>query len=191
MRFWIALIVVSMLAGCDAKVSKDPNGGIVIETSTMNVVVEEASPPAPTEVKLVLKSYDELQALIASKKGKVVIVDAWSTYCPPCMEAFPGLVALHKKYGADKLACISLCTNYSGLGKPEDEIEGPLEFLKQQGATFDNLLSTDADEALYKKLKIPSVPCIFVYDQEGKNVKTFTTETKYSVVEEVVKPLLK
>ena len=36
---------------------------------------------------------------IAAKRGKVVVMDAWSTSCPPCMKEFHNLVELHKQYG--------------------------------------------------------------------------------------------
>lgn len=198
--FFVAAAAL-FVCGCDSfkidKVSMNGSGVVVVETSSQVVIADETSPAASStpaavkaEVTLQLKNFDELQALIGSKKGKIVVVDAWSTYCEPCMKEFPGLVAMHKKYGPEKVACISLCANYAGLGKPEDEIEEPLKFLKQQGATFDNVFSTVGDEQLYKALKIASVPTIFVYDRDGKLVKTFDGEPKYSDVDAFVTTLL-
>lgn len=207
MRVWMLAAVVMVLVGCEgaksgpggttgsgaassgtaAKVADDKR----VHTGMPLLDPSKLPRTQPVMVKLELKDYDGLQALIASKKGKVVVVDVWSTYCDPCMKEFPGLVGLHKKYGPEKVACISICTNYSGIGKPEDELAEPLKFLEKQGATFDNLLSTDADEALYKKLKIGSVPCIFVYDADGKLAKLFDKETTYAEVEKIVQPLVK
>ena len=34
--------------------------------------------------------------------GKVVILDFWATYCPPCIEEIPHLMELQAKYGADE-----------------------------------------------------------------------------------------
>lgn len=208
MRVWMLAAVVMVLVGCEGAKSGPggTTGGSAASSggSAAKVAGDYKTGPGgekldpsklpltqPVMVKLELKDYDGLQALIASKKGKVVVVDVWSTYCDPCMKEFPGLVGLHKKYGPEKVACISMCTNYSGIGKPDDELAEPLKFLEKQGATFDNLLSTDADEALYKKLKIGSVPCIFVYDADGKLAKLFDKETTYSEVEKVVAPLVK
>lgn len=203
MRVWMwAVVVLVSSIGCEGGAKYGKNAGGTASSgasssagSAAKVAAALAAEPAAAspaaEVKLVIKDYDGLQQLIASKKGKVVVVDAWSTYCDPCMKEFPGLVGLHKKYGAEKVACISMCTNYSGVGKPEDELAEPLAFLKKQGATFDNLLSSDADETLYKKLKIASIPCIFVYDADGKLAKLFDKETTYAEVEKVVAPLVK
>lgn len=171
-----------VIAGCDAKTVSSSSGSAAATTSA-------APAPKQPEVTLVLKNFDELQQLIASKQGKVVVVDVWSTYCEPCMKEFPGLVALHKQHGPEKVACISLCANFAGLGKPEDELAEPLKFLQDQGATFDNVLSSEPDTKLYEKLKIASVPTIFVYDRQGKLVKMFDGEPKYADVAALVATL--
>src|ERR1700730_7350526 len=51
------------------------------------------------EVTLTILDYAGLQQLIASKRSKVVLLDAWSTGCPPCLKSFPDLVALQRKIG--------------------------------------------------------------------------------------------
>lgn len=181
-RFWPALLLLAVV-GCEEKTVSSSSGSATSATPT-------APATKAAEVTLQLKSIDELQQLIASKKGKIVVVDVWSTYCEPCMNEFPGLVDLHKQHGPEKVACISLCANYAGLGKPEDEVAEPLKFLKSQGATFDNVLSTDPDTKLYEKLKIASVPTIFVYDREGRLVKTFDGEPKYADVAKFVAELM-
>jgi thiol-disulfide isomerase/thioredoxin len=188
-----ALVSLSLLAvGCDLQPAPAP-AKVDAPVVTVGKQPAAAAPTAtvvPAEVTLQFKNYDDVLKLIASKKGKLVVVDAWSTYCEPCMREFPGLVALHKKHG-DKLACISLCANYAGLDKPEDVAAEPLEFLKAQGATFDNILSTDADTVLYKRLEINTVPSIFIYDRDGKLIKKFEGEPTYAQVEAFLEPLLK
>jgi thiol-disulfide isomerase/thioredoxin len=169
---------------------------LLLATAACSTVV--GAPPASTarpatgagDVRLAIKNHDQLMELIATKRGKIVVVDVWSTFCDPCVKEFPGLVRLHKKYAPEKIACLSLCVNFSGLGKPEDEIEEPLQFLKAQGAVFDNVLSSEPDETLYKKLKIATVPTILVFGRDGKLLKAFENEVKYSEVEAFIVPLL-
>ena len=62
-----------------------------------------AAEDAPA-VSLKVMGFDDVQKLVASKKGQVVVLDAWSTSCVPCMREFPHLVELHKAFG-DKVAC--------------------------------------------------------------------------------------
>lgn len=167
MRYLVVALGM-MLAGCGLKLKEQtPQPDKVTE------VVSKTSQDDKSEVRLQIKDHDGILALIAGHKGKVVVMDGWSTSCAPCVKEFPHLVELHKKYGPEKLACVSLSFDYEGIGKPE-EVMGPvLEFLNQQGATFDNLLSSDDSETLSKKLKIPSIPVVFVYDQQGNLAQRF------------------
>ena len=190
MHRFAALVLLCFVVGCDSAGGKPSSAGSA-SSAAANGSVAGAAQPAKSDVKLDLKTVDEVKALIASKKGKVVVMDAWSTYCDPCMKEFPGLVALHKKYGPEKLACISLCVNYvEGVTKVDEEVEPIMEFLTKMGATFDNVLATETDELVYKKLDFPSVPAIFIYDRDGKLVKLINTETTYAEVEKIVAPLL-
>jgi thiol-disulfide isomerase/thioredoxin len=125
-------------------------------------------------VDLKILDYDGIQALIKSHKGKVVVMDCWATSCEPCKEEFPGLVAIHKKYG-DQVACISLSFDFQGGEgvKPEDKKDEVLKFLREQKATFDNVLTNFPADDLYGKLQFASIPGVFVYGREGKLVKMF------------------
>ncbi|HUY90010.1 MAG TPA: redoxin domain-containing protein [Pirellulales bacterium] len=145
-------------------------------------VANEAAPPPADEagapdsmVKVQYKSYEGVQELIESHQGKVVVMDCWSTWCEPCVKEFPGLVKLHEKYGADKVACISVCFDYEGLKKeqPEDYEEPVLKFLREQHAAFDNVIANEPSDELYGKFGFPSVPAVFVYDRQGKLAKQF------------------
>jgi hypothetical protein len=113
---------------------------------------------------------------------------------------------LHKQYGPDRIACISLSFDFEGIGSSEAqkaEMDGAkrrvLAFLREQNATFDNVLSADDSDALYRKLRLASVPAVFVYDQRGHLVKRFDNEqakTKedaftYADVGRLVEELLK
>jgi hypothetical protein len=88
------------------------------------------------------------------------------------MREFHNLVELHKQY-PDKLAAISVSFDYEGIGKPEEQQERVLKFLRKQGATFDNVLSNEESDALYAKFKLSAVPAVFVYGPYGKLVKRF------------------
>jgi thiol-disulfide isomerase/thioredoxin len=158
-RCLLALALALALAGCGPDAAKTP--------------AQAAAEPA---VRLQLLDYAGIEKLIASHRGKVVVMDAWSTSCPPCIQEFPNLVALSKKYGPDKLACISLSFDYEGIGKPEEVEPKVLAFLQQQQATFDNVLSTVESDALYRKLKLTSIPAVFIYDRDGKLVQRFDNE---------------
>jgi thiol-disulfide isomerase/thioredoxin len=124
------------------------------------------------EVGLEIVDYAGILATVKSHPGRVVVMDAWSTSCEPCLKEFPNLVALSRKYG-QQVACISLSFDYEGLGKPEEQRGKVLEFLRSQRATFENLLSSEASDDLYARFKLPSIPAVFVYDQQGNFAQRF------------------
>ncbi len=165
---WIAsaFILASLLAGCGEGTTSA--GGVA-------PVSAGAAGKAAAEIPLKVASWEEAQKIVASHKGKIVVLDLWSTYCPPCLKELPELAKLHQQHG-EKVVCLSLNCNFTGSGSPEDEREAILKVLTEKQATFQNLISSDADEELYKKVGIASIPVVQVYDRTGKLSKQFDNE---------------
>lgn len=133
---------------------------------------------APTkEVKLDEGSLDDLKKFIAKQKGKVVVVDLWSTSCIPCMKEFPHLVELSKKY-PKRVVCVSFSCDYYGVkSKPPSYYRKNVEkFLKKKKATFKNFLSTTASDDLFDKIKLASIPAVMVFGPDGKLAKRFDND---------------
>jgi len=143
---------------------------------------------AENTIDIQVVKFDGLEKAIAAAKGKVVVVDFWATFCIPCKKEFPNLVQLHKQYGPEKIACMSVTVD-----DPEDK-DKALRFLNQQKATFANFLLDEPAEAYQKRYKFGAVPCVKVYGRDGKLVESFTAEAKeltYKDVRKVLEPLLK
>ena len=155
--------------------------GVILFSGVTGLVAgcnQGPTPPAAqaadvSKVDLTIRDYEGIEATVAAHRGKVVVMDAWSTSCEPCLKEFPGLVTLHKKYGPERVACVSLSFDFEGLGTPEQQRDKVLAFLRQQGATFENLLSNVPSDDLYKKFDLASIPAVFVYDQQGKLAQRF------------------
>jgi thiol-disulfide isomerase/thioredoxin len=182
----VTLLLLLVLAGCSKSTAPQPGAEATAESSSTAV-----SPDAASDVTLDILSFDQIQERIASKKGQVVVVDAWSTSCPPCMKDFHNLVELHKQYPPADVACVSLSFDYEGVGKPEEASGAVLTFLKQQGATFDNLMSNEESDVLYRKFKLNAVPAVFVYDRAGQLRQRFESEGAYDKVRALVAELVK
>ena len=186
------LLSLSSLLFLGCGTSSPPESADASKSTTSESAAPAAEQAVYTAgVQLDTLNYDEIQERIASKKGKVVVLDAWSTSCPPCMKDFHNLVELHKEYGPDELACISLSFDYEGLGKPEEVREPVLTFLRSQGATFDNLMSSEESDVLYRKFKLNAVPAVFVYDRSGTLRERFESEGAYEKVRELVAELVR
>jgi thiol-disulfide isomerase/thioredoxin len=165
--------------------------GSAISGTAPNDVPTKGTEKSATDVTVKILSLDDFHSLVAGHKGKVVVVDCWSTSCPTCMEKFPSFVELHKKY-KDQVACVSLSLDNQGLDKIETVVEQKVKpFLNEKKATFDNVVTKEEDTEVFKKLDIPSIPAVLVYGRDGKLVKKYAEgEFSYQEVEGTVKELL-
>ncbi len=162
-----------------------------------------AEAPKSSAVSLKIMNWEETQEIVKKHKGKIVVMDVWSTSCDPCMKEFPNLVKLHKANGKD-VACISVSADYAGSKNkpPEYYKERVLKFLQEQGAGFDNILLNVPSDELFEKIELASIPAVYVYGRDGKLVKRFDSESAeslkaeeeaftYADVNKVVQDLLK
>lgn len=131
-------------------------------------------PAAKGTVALELADWKQTQALVAKHKGKIVVLDVWSTSCDPCMKEFPNLVKLHDTQRKD-VACLSLSADFAGIkNKPPEFYKARvLKFLTEQNATFENLLCTTPADELFEEIDLASIPAVYVYDRTGKLAKRF------------------
>jgi thiol-disulfide isomerase/thioredoxin len=128
------------------------------------------------EVELVNSDWESLQAFVAEQKGKIVVVDIWSTACEPCMKEFPHLIELQKKYAKDVVA-VSFDVDYAGMKNkpPEYYRERVLKFLGSQSAnSVVNRMCTTAADELFEAIKLDSIPAVYVYGRDGELAKRFS-----------------
>ncbi len=107
---------------------------------------------------------------IADYRGKVVLVNIWATWCPPCREEMPSMERLNKKLAETdfRIAAVSV----DGDGFYPAEAKGPndiMAFADQLGLTFDIL--HDPSGAIRRSYDIFGVPESFVIDRDGVIVK--------------------
>jgi thiol-disulfide isomerase/thioredoxin len=128
-------------------------------------------------VPLVLQSWDEAMDFVAKQKGKVVVLDIWSTWCIPCMKEFPNLVALQREHGGD-IVCVSVNVNYEGVAGegPETFREPVATFLKKKDAQLTNIICTDPSDEVFTRLQLASIPAVLVYDRAGGLAKRFDND---------------
>jgi thiol-disulfide isomerase/thioredoxin len=126
-----------------------------------------------------IASLSQIQQAITKYQGKVVVVDYWSSWCPPCVKELPEFVQLHKELG-EKIVCLTVDVDFAGAEgeKPEQHRENVLGILMKNQATMRNFISSDPDLAVFDKLKVATVPALYVFDQTGKLHKRFDNENE-------------
>ena len=100
---------------------------------------------------------------LSDYEGKVVFLNFWATWCPPCKEEMPYIEQLYKDYNKNNDDVVILGVASPNLGR-EGSREHVVNFLKEQGYTFPVVL--DEDGALAYQYGINAFPTTFIIDKE-------------------------
>ena len=114
------------------------------------------NPPALADV--VMKDVDGKTISTASLKGKVVIVNFWATWCPPCRAEIPDLVKLQEKY-KDKLQII-------GISDDDDPPAVVKKWADAHGMNYPIVMSNDAIRKAF--VGVRALPTSFILNPESK-----------------------
>lgn len=155
--------------------------------SAAAVLAALARPAASEPVKLV-KPEQYRSRVVAAKKGRVVLVNFWATWCEPCREEMPALVAAAKEFPVKDVAVALVSTD--SLKKTADV----QKFLAGRKIPFVCWQAKSADpqrfiEAVDKAWN-GAVPYTLVYDRKGElAARLLGPQTERSFAEAVRKAL--
>lgn len=182
---YIPFLLAWGILGCGT--SPDPTKPSAITASST------APSPQPTIPLLDIEDAAALGKWLESKQGKIMVVDYWATWCPPCVKEFPELVKIHQQH-SDHVTCVSVSCDNEGLDELASVRSRVKSFLEKRQATFDNLLVLQESDAFFKAKGIPSVPIVEVYGADGHLVQRFDGAKAagpiYESVHQVIESLL-
>ena len=118
-------------------------------------------------------------------KGKVVIVDLWGTWCPPCREEIPHFVDLYRKYHASGLEIVGI--NYEMVAGDEAR-EKVRKYVKENDIPYPCLLGDQETEAIIPGFK--GYPTTLFIDRSGKVRLKLAEYTPKGELEGIVSALL-
>lgn len=95
-----------------------------------------------------------------SLKGKVVFLNIWATWCPPCIAEMPNIQKLYDKVGSDKIAFVMLSVDQGETGKVK-------KFIDKKGYTFPVYFPTGQ---FPQEFRSNAIPTTFIISPEGKIV---------------------
>lgn len=94
-----------------------------------------------------------------SLAGKVVLVNFWATWCPPCRKEMPDLESLYKQFKKQGLVILAISDEDVSKVKP---------FIAEQGVSYTVLL--DPGRKVNTLFHVMGIPKTFIYDRSGKLV---------------------
>lgn len=115
-----------------------------------------------------IKNLDGTTFKMSDKKGKVVLMNLWATWCVPCIEEMPELVEMQNKYKDQDFEVI-------GLNVDDEEVEKINAFAKKQNLNYQ--LGWADQELMGEFLKItqlPGIPQSILVNRDGKMTGVFT-----------------
>jgi peroxiredoxin len=121
----------------------------------------ESGPMAPD---FSLQDLSDQMVSLSDFRGKVVLLDFWATWCPPCRMSIPELVKLQDKYRDSGLDIIGI-----SLDDPQDGLSRYLrEFKEKYKINYRILRFNSKVMQDYFGMESPAIPTMFVIDRDGK-----------------------
>lgn len=132
-----------------------------------------AQPQQDGKIDVKNVSYDGLKELVLKNRGKVVVVDFWSTTCSPCIKNFPHMIEMQHKYAKDGLVSISVSFDkIDDFTKTEQELkERVLRRLTLLKSDLINVILDKGWDLAAEKFRIKAIPSIYVFNRQGKWVQ--------------------
>ncbi|UCG39226.1 MAG: TlpA family protein disulfide reductase [bacterium] len=160
-RGLLLLLLTAALAGCSGKEAG-----------------QELSGGAPD---FVLPAVDGAMVKLSDYSGKVILVDFWATWCPPCQEMIPVLSRIHRDYAGKGLVVLGVAMDREGL-----EVLGP--FIHENQIPYRILMGNDRTTRAFGG--VATIPTLFIVDREGRLVRKLVGYHSYGELEDQIRRYL-
>ncbi|MBD3272105.1 MAG: redoxin domain-containing protein, partial [Elusimicrobia bacterium] len=118
---------------------------------------------------------------LSNYRGKIVILNFWATWCPPCKAEIPDFIELYNEYKSNGLAII-------GISLDPDRIKAVERFMEEYKINYPVVIGNMKVTALYGG--ISAIPTTFVLTRNGGIYKKYVGYRNRSVFEKDIKALL-
>ena len=124
---------------------------------------------------------------LSDYKGKVVFLNFWATWCPPCRGEMPEIQELYEKYNTEDSEVVVLGIAAPGYGNEKNK-EEVTEFMEENGYTYPVLM--DEGGRYFRQLGIMSYPTTYMITKEGKFLGYVNGAISYDIMEDIIKQTL-
>ena len=108
--------------------------------------------------------------------GRILVVDMWATWCSSCIERFPKMVTMHKKYADRGVQIVSMNLDDHG---DSASIAAANRFLNSINARFPNYHMDENLMQAFDLLDLIGIPVVIIYDRLGKQRYRLTGDNPY------------
>ena len=126
-----------------------------------------------------LSDMDGNETQLSDFKGKVIILNFFASWCPPCRQEIPDFVELQKQYADQGFAMIGVSLTSADDVRP---------FVEKMGINYTVLIGDDAAEAAYGPIR--SIPTTFLIDKEFNIAQKYIGYRPREIFESGIKELL-
>jgi thiol-disulfide isomerase/thioredoxin len=151
------LVALILLAGLS--VFSCSRGG---KTPQEKKAATEGATEAPS---FVLADTHNHEVRLSDFRGKVILLEFWATWCPPCRATIPELIALQKKFGEKAFSVVGV-----SLDEGPDLSSKLEDFSRELKINYPVLLGTEEVERAYR---VTSIPMTYLIDKEGNIVASY------------------
>jgi len=113
----------------------------------------------PANLNLTLQDLDGQPVKLSDYKGKVLLLDFWATWCPPCRKEIPGYIQLYNTYKSRGLVVIGISM--------DDELSAIKPFVTKIGMNYPILLGAGRDDLAAAFGELP-LPTSFLIARDGR-----------------------
>ncbi|MEP7074650.1 MAG: TlpA disulfide reductase family protein [Acidobacteriota bacterium] len=163
-------IAFSSLTGCGGAntAQQDPPSTPIAPSNQTTTKASDYPPVSAGIAKGAIKNLDGTTFTVEDKKGKVLLLNLWATWCGPCRSEMPTLVKMQNDYRDKNFEIIGLNT--------DDEPASVINIFKDQMKLNYTLVWSDAQlqGELLKVSKFGGIPQSFLIDREGRLRSVFT-----------------
>lgn len=157
-----------LAGGCDMAPAPIPTSGPATVRATAEPIVNEEAIRSAFDVPIV--RLDGSRLTLSEYKGKVLVVDFWATYCPPCVRQAPQLAELSRRYRDQGLVVIGL-TSDEKSDQPKVE-----EFIRRAGVDYTiaysgSWISRSFLFGTEDETGSPPIPQLFIISRDGRVVE--------------------
>ena len=121
---------------------------------------EDRAGEFPAAYEFSLDTIEGKKVELASLKGKVVFLDFWASWCPPCRASLPAVKKLYEKYSASK--------DFVLIGINMENLEKARQHAERSGVKY---VSAVGDDATIRRYGVRGIPTFILINRKGGIVK--------------------